>query len=288
LDPPARALYVPVGNPTPNYAGDARPGSNLFSDSIVALDIDTGRLIWYAQQMPHDVHDWDTAAPPTLFAMDRKQYLSVATKGGWLYLYDRDSHQLLAQQEVSSHLNASAAPTTQGVRTCPGILGGVQWFGSAFSPKERALFVNSVEWCGKYVLKETSYIRGSLYLGGQMLLDPSAQASGWIRSFDAATGEPRWAIKVATPMLAGLTATAGDVLLTGDLNGDFLVLLASSGKVLYRFNTGGAIAGGVSTYQTHGKQYIAVASGNSSRVTWESTGAATIFIFALPGGNGST
>jgi alcohol dehydrogenase (cytochrome c) len=81
-------------------------------------------------------------------------------------------------------------------------------------------------------------------------------------------------------MLAGLTATAGDVLLTGDLNGDFLVLLASSGKVLYRFNTGGAIAGGVSTYEVHGKQYVAVASGNSSRVTWGSTGAATIFIFA--------
>jgi alcohol dehydrogenase (cytochrome c) len=282
LDPPARALYVPVGNPTPNYAGDARPGSNLFSDSIVALDIDTGRLIWYAQQTPHDVHDWDTAAPPTLFDIDRRQYVSVATKGGWLYLYDRDSHQLLAQQEVSTHLNASAAPTTQGVRTCPGILGGVQWFGPAFSPKYRSLFVNSVEWCGKFVLKESDYIRGSLYLGGQMLLDPSSQASGWIRSFDAATGEPRWAIKVATPMLAGLTATAGDVLFTGDLNGDFLVLLASSGKELYRFNTGGAIAGGISTYAVHGRQYVAVASGNSSRVTWGSTGAATIFIFALP------
>jgi outer membrane protein assembly factor BamB len=154
-------------------------------------------------------------------------------------------------------------------------------FGS-FSPKDRSLFVNSVEWCGKYVLKETSYIRGSLYLGGQMLLDPSAQAGGWIRSFDATTGEPRWAIKVATPMLAGLTATAGDVLFSGDLNGDFLVLLTSSGKVLYPFNTGGAIAGGVSTCEVHGRQYVAVASGNSSRVTWGSTGVATIFIFALP------
>jgi alcohol dehydrogenase (cytochrome c) len=133
-------------------------------------------------------------------------------------------------------------------------LGGVQWFGPAFSPKDRALFVNSVEWCGKYVLKEPNYIRGSLYLGGQMLLDPGAQASGWIRSFDAATGEPRWAVKTATPMLAGLTATAGDVLLTGDLNGDFLVLLASSGKVLYRFNTGGAVAGGISTYAVDGRQ----------------------------------
>jgi glucose dehydrogenase len=272
---------VPVGNPAPDYAGDGRPGNNLFSDSIVALDLDTGRLVWFAQQMPHDLHDWDTAAPPALYAIDGRRYVSVATKGGWLYLYDRDSHRLLAQREVSTHLNAEAAPTSDGVRTCPGILGGVQWFGPAFSPKNRALFVNSVEWCGKYILKEPHYIRGSLYLGGQMILDPSMQASGWIRSFDAATGTPRWAVKVDTPMLAGLTATAGGVLFTGDLNGDFLVLRASSGKVLYRFNTGGAIAGGVSTYLHRGKQYVAVASGNSSRLTWGSTGAATIFVFAL-------
>jgi PQQ-dependent dehydrogenase (methanol/ethanol family) len=282
LDPAARALYVPVGNPAPDYAGEGRPGNNLFSNSVLALDVDTGRLIWYAQQLPHDVHDWDTAAPAALYAMAGRRYVSVATKGGWLYLYDRDSHRLLAQEEVSSHLNIDVTPTAAGVRTCPGTLGGVEWFGPAFSPVDGALFVNSVEWCGKYLRSEPSYTPGSLYLGGTVILDPAAQAKGWIRGFDAATGRPRWAVQMSTPMLAGLTATAGEVLFTGDLNGDFLALRASSGKVLYRFNTGGSIAGGISTYLVGGKQYAAVASGNASRVTWGSMGAASIFIFALP------
>jgi alcohol dehydrogenase (cytochrome c) len=281
LDPEQRALYVPVGNPAPDYNGEARPGDNLFSDSVVALDIDTGRLLWFAQQLPHDLHDWDTAAPPVLFTSQGKPYLGVATKAGWLYLYDRDSHELLTRAEVSSHLNADVAPTAQGVRTCPGNLGGVQWFGPAFSPKSQSLFVSSVEWCGRYVRTEPQYMPGLLYLSGQLILDPSTEAGGWIRRFDAASGEQQWALKTPTPMLAGLTATGGDVLLTGDLNGDFLVVQASSGKVLYRFNTGGAIAGGVSTYLARGRQYVAVASGNASRITWGTTGAATVFVFGL-------
>ena len=282
LDPAQRALYVPVGNPAPAYAGDGRLGNNLFSNSIIALDIDSGRLNWFAQQISHDVHDWDTAAPPVLYTIAGRRYVSVATKGGWLYVYDRGSHQLLRKREVSTHLNADAPPTPDGVRICPGVLGGVQYFGPSFSPKDASLFVNSVEWCGKYQVSEPHYIRGSLNMGGQMILDPIKEASGWIRSFDAATGQQRWSVKMDTPMVAGLTATAGGVLLTGDLNGDFMVLRASSGKVLYRFNTGGAIAGGISTYLHGGKQYVAVASGNSSRVVWGASGAATIFIFALP------
>jgi len=282
LDPAQRALYVPVGNPAPAYAGDGRLGNNLFSNSIIALDIDSGRLNWFAQQIPHDVHDWDTAAPPVLYSIAGRQFISVATKGGWLYVYDRGSHQLLAKTEVSTHLNADAPPTPNGVRICPGVLGGVQYFGPSFSPKDAALFVNSVEWCGNYQVSEPHYIHGSLYMGGQMILDPIKEASGWIRSFDAATGRQRWSVKMETPMVAGLTATAGGVLLTGDLNGDFMVLRASNGTVLYRFNTGGAIAGGISTYLHGGKQYVAVASGNSSRVVWGTSGAATIFIFALP------
>jgi outer membrane protein assembly factor BamB len=115
-----------------------------------------------------------------------------------------------------------------------------------------------------------------------MTPDPRELARGWVRSFDAATGKQNWAHEAATPMLAGLTPTAGDVLLTGDLNGDFMVINAGTGEVVYRFNTGGAIAGGISTYLVDGKQYVAVASGNSSRTVWGTTGAATVFVLGLP------
>jgi alcohol dehydrogenase (cytochrome c) len=89
VDTSSRTLFVPVGNPAPAYAGDVRPGDDLFSDAVVALDADSGQLRWYAQQLSHDVHDWDTAAPPVLYAAGGRNFLGVATKAGWLYLYDR-------------------------------------------------------------------------------------------------------------------------------------------------------------------------------------------------------
>jgi outer membrane protein assembly factor BamB len=104
-----------------------------------------------------------------------------------------------------------------------------------------------------------------------------------LRSFNAKTGKEIWRDKTATPMLAGVTPTAGGIVLTGDLNGDFEVFDSRNGKLLYRFNTGGAIAGGVSTYLANGKQFIAVASGNASRAVWRTTGSPTVFVFALPG-----
>jgi len=282
IDPMERLLYAPIGNPAPDYNGELRPGANLYADSVVALDVKTGRLAWYAQQLPHDVHDWDTAAPAAIYDLNGRSLLAVGTKGGWLYIYDRVTHQLLAQSEVSTHSNIDTPPSPEGVHACPGSVGGVQWFGPAYSPKDRSLYVNSVEWCGTYLRTDAPYTSGNLYLGGEYTPDPMGSAKGWVRSFDAATGKQNWVHEAATPMLAGLTPTSGGVLLTGNLNGDFIVMNARTGKDLYHFNTGGAIAGGVSTYLVDGKQYVAVASGNSSRTVWGTAGAASIFVFGLP------
>ena len=281
-DPLKGLIYAPIGNPAPDYRGDGRPGGNLYSDSIIALETSTGHLAWYVQQLAHDVHDWDTSAPPALYEIGGRDYLAAATKGGWLYIYDRSTHRLIAQPEVSTHSNDTKEPTAEGIHTCPGNVGGVQWNGPAYSPKAAALYVNSVEWCGTYAKSETQFVKGGLYLGGDFTPDPRETATGWVRSFDAATGRPLWVRPSATPMLAGITPTAGNVLLTGDLNGDFLVLNAASGETLYRFNTGGAVAGGVSTYRVDGRQFVAVASGNASRTVWGTEGAASVFIFALP------
>ena len=266
-------LLVPVGNPWPDYDGAMRDGDNLYTNSVVALDATTGERRWHLQQVPHDTHDWDTPAPPALYEIGGKPRLAVLSKDGHLYLYDGASRALLARPAVSTIKNADAPFTTAGTHVCPGIMGGGQFNGPAFSPVSRQLFVSSVDWCHTFYAAETSK---------RPLRDPIEQASGWVRALDAATGRENWAYHSPTPMMAGVTPTAGGVLFTGDLNGMFLALDAASGKVLYRFATGGAIAGGVVTYAVNGKQYVAVASGSLQREAWLTSGSPTLVVFALP------
>jgi alcohol dehydrogenase (cytochrome c) len=282
IDPDKGLLYASIGNPAPDYDGALRPGDNLYTDSIVALQYRTGKLAWYAQQVPHDVHDWDTAATPTLYSQDGRSFVSVANKGGWVYIYDRASHKLLAKTEVSPHENIDAPLSPKGTHHCPGITGGVQWNGTAYSPQKRMLYVNSVHWCGTTTLTESRYIAGSSYAGAKHAWDPVDTARGFTTALDAETGKVMWKREAATPMLAALTPTAGGVIFTGSLDGSFLVLDAGSGATLYRFNTGGAVAGAASTYQVGDRQYVAVTSGNASRSTWKTTGAGTVVIFTLP------
>jgi alcohol dehydrogenase (cytochrome c) len=282
LDPKTGLLYASIGNPAPDYDGAMRPGDNLFTNSVVALDYRTGRLGWYAQQAPHDIHDWDTAAAPVLYEQDGRSYMAVANKGGWAFLYDRNTHKLIAKTEVSPHENVDVPLTPEGVHHCPGIVGGVQWNGTAYSPREKLLYVNSVHWCGTTRLTETRYIAGSSYTGAKHVWDPVAQARGFTHAIDAATGRIVWKRELPTPMVAALTPTAGGIVLTGSLDGYFLVLDAKTGTTLYRFNTGGAVAGAASTYLAGGRQYIALTTGNASRTTWKTTGAGTVVIFGLP------
>jgi alcohol dehydrogenase (cytochrome c) len=231
------------------------------------------------------VHDWDTAAAPVIYDQDGKHYMAVGGKGGWLYLYDRDTRKLLAQPEVTTHVNVEAPITSEGTKSCPGPAGGVQWNGPAYSARDKLLFVNSVDWCSTIRLMEPHYIEGLMYRGGSFTMAPKEEARGWTKAFDATSGTLVWSRNLPTPMLAALTPTAGGVVFTGDLLGDFLVLDARTGDTLYRFNTGGAVAGGISTYLVDGKQYVAVASGNSSR-NWQpdgsASGSATIVVFSLP------
>ena len=278
VDPQSGQIYVPIGNPGSSLDGSVRPGANLFTNSIVALDADTGTVNWHIQQVPHDVWDWDTAAAPVLYEANGSALMAVASKDGWLYLYDETSRELLTKREISTHVNADKPPTVEGLRICPGTLGGTEWFGPALDLQTNSLFVNSVDWC------TTLYVRTNprTPFAGTIKFDPIDDAKGWLRAFDSATGQPKWVYEADTPMLAGITPTAGGLVFTGTLNGEFLAFDAESGKILYRFNTGGAIAGGISSYAVEDQQYIAVASGNASKTIWSTKGAATVVIFGLP------
>jgi PQQ-dependent dehydrogenase (methanol/ethanol family) len=282
VDPERQLVFAPVGNPAPDFDLSQRPGSNLFTDSVVALDLRTGKLAWYAQQIAGDNHDWDTTAAPVLYQQDGRRYLAVTNKAGWLYLYDRDTHALLSKSEVSIHSNADAPVGLTPMHVCPGLEGGVEWNGPAYDPSQKALYVGSIDWCGTFSRKPSGYVAGSMYMEGRFEADPPASARGWLRAFDAATGRQRWAYRDAAPIDGGVTPTAGGVVFTGDQDGWFLAFDARTGQVLYRFDTGGAIGGGVATYALDGHQYVMVASGNASRTMARPGGNATVFVFALP------
>lgn len=280
VEPATRRLYVPLGNPGLDFDGAARPGPNLYSDSIVVIDADTGKLEWYAQQNPHDVHDWDTAAAPVLYDLDQKRFMAVGSKDARLYLYDRDSHVLIARVNLTGRLNdTTPLSSAHGLHVCPGFLGGVEWNGPAYDPLDQMIFVNTVDWCGTFRRAKNAHENAQ---GGTGTTDPPSEARGWLRAFDAATGEQRWSYEAGTPMLAGITTTATGVLLTGTAQGDFLAFDARTGRKLYGFYTGGSIAAGPSIYLAGGREYVAVASGNSSKSLWQVDGASTLIVFGLP------
>lgn len=279
IDPDRHLLFVPTGNPAPDFNDASRGGENLYTDSVVALDMATGKLSWYVQQVAHDMHDWDTAAAPALFTQGGHRVMAVASKNGLLYQYDRDTHATLAQTPFTTRSNVDALPSAAGVHVCPGALG--QYNGPAFSPLTGRVFVATADRCNVLTRAEPHYVPGGVYFGGMFRMDPPALQSGWIKAFDALTGHEVWSVHRKDPLLAAVTPTAGGLLLTGDMGGSFLALDARDGRVLYEFNTGGPVAAGISVYAVAGREYIAVPSGSSSRDAASATAAATLIVFSL-------
>jgi len=286
LDVETGELFVPVGNPAPDYAPDFRPGDNLFTDSVVVLDARTGKLKWFHQFTANDGLDYDFGAAPALYA-NRKgaKLLAAGSKDGNLYGIDRATRRVLFKTPVTTIDNAGAKPTKEGVLVCPGSDGGVEWNGPAVDPSTRAIYVGAVDWCQTYRTDTPVYKPGQLYQGtGHSAWQNRAgsEPRGWIYAVDGETGKTLWKYHAEAPIVAGVTPTAGGVVFSGDLNGNFLALDARTGAELYKLNTGGAVAGGVVTYEAGGKQYIALTSGNVSRATFSgSTGSPKIVIMTI-------
>jgi PQQ-dependent dehydrogenase (methanol/ethanol family) len=279
LDRETGTLFVPVGNPGPDYNKSMRPGANLFTISTVALDARTGKLKWWYQLRPNDDHDWD-ATVVSLFDTGGRKLVATAGKEGILHVVDRENGKLVFKLPMTTLLNHDVPLTPEGVRVCP--VAGVQWNGAAHSPATGLLYVNAIDWCTLFKSgPDPKWVATIPYTGlanGWGTNDPIDKWSGWINAVDPRSGKMAWRVHTPTPMYAGLTPTAGSVLFTGDLNGNFLALDARNGKTLYRFNTGGPIAGGVITYESRGKQYVAVATGHSGG-SIPLTGSTTIVIF---------
>jgi alcohol dehydrogenase (cytochrome c) len=281
LDPKTATVYFPIGNPAPDYAPASRLGTNLYTNSEVALDANTGQLRWYFQLVPNDYHDWDTTVPPAMFtAANGKPMFAFAGKDGYLFLLDATTHKAVAKVAVTTITNADKPIVPEGTYFCPNM--GVQWNGPAYSLRDKLVYINSVDWCSTIKLGPAKYVKGGQFLGstngsGQR----GEERTGWLHAVDPTTGKIAWTYHAAGPMVAGITATASGLLLTGEYTGLFDVFDSANGKVLYQFQTGAPMGGGVVTYTVKGKQYVAASSGNTSVASLRGSGAGTVFVFSL-------
>jgi alcohol dehydrogenase (cytochrome c) len=287
LDAGKGLLYVPVGNPAPDLIATQRAGINLYTGAMVVLDARTGELKWYKQTVPQDTHDWDLPVTAPLFTTTikgvRRDVVTLGGKDGLLRLVDRESHEQIYAVPVTTRLNADADPTEEGVYACPGLVGGMEWSAPALNPRADLMVVPAVDWCGVFKKDdEPRFIAGQLFMGGSFTYDSLEKSRGWLTAVRASTGEELWKYHSARPMLGAVTATAGNVILTGELTGDFIVLDASDGKPVYRFNVGGPITGGVISYAVNGKQYVAVVSGMTAGFWQAQPASLTLVVFALP------
>jgi alcohol dehydrogenase (cytochrome c) len=285
LDVTTGELFVPVGNPWPDIDVSWRPGANLFSNSIVVLDAHTGALKWWHQAVAGDAHDLDLAAAPVLFRNSKiRDVLAFGGKDGYVSALDRDTRKLLFRTAVTKIENPGAKATKDGVHICPGFAGGVEWNGPTLDRLNNTLITGAVDWCMTIFSAPTVYAPPKVAYGG--FPKPDAEGRGSITAVDAETGEVRWRYQAEKPVVAGVTPTAGGVTFGGDMAGNFLILDSKSGQLLHKVPTGGALAGGVVTYEIAGRQYIAVASGNVSRNTFGVLGLPSIVILSLNGKSG--
>ena len=280
-DPELNLVFWGTGNPSPDWDGDSRPGDNLYSGSLIALNPDDGTLKWHYQFTPHDTHDWDANQVPVLTELriggQVRKVIVQANRNGFLYVIDRATgkfiqgkpyvHQNWATgigadgrpQEIPGH-----APTEAGTITCPDWYGGTNFMSPSFDAV-RGLFILTVrETCARFIRRATPDANvGDRTMGGavQPVNDPPRY--GALRAIDPLTGERKWEIKYDTPGGAGVLATAGGVVFSADHAGNFIVADSSTGKELYRYGMGGSGFAPPTSYMLDGKQWIVMPSGST-------------------------
>jgi alcohol dehydrogenase (cytochrome c) len=276
-DPETNLVYWGVGNPGPDWNADSRPGDNLYTCSLVALDGDTGKLKWHFQFTPDDSHDWDSTHVPVLFEAEvrgtRRKLVAVANRNAFYYVLDRTSGEFVAgrpyaKQTWSKGLDdrgrpiviPNTEPSEQGTLVWPNLNGATVWFSPAYSPQTQWLYVAVREIASIYFKRHAEYKPATFFAGGGETPVP-AEDSGAIRALDAATGQIRWEFPMHSAPWAGVLATAGGLVFSGSDEGNFFALDAKTGKALWDFQTGGRIAANPVSFTIDGKQCVAIAAG---------------------------
>ncbi len=280
LDVGNGTLYVPSGNPGPDFNDRVRGGDNLYTGSVVALDAKTGAYKAHYPLAPHDWHDWDVSSAPALITTwGGKRLLAAAPKDGNLFGIDLDSGKTLYKTPVTRRLNPDLQFSERhAIHFCPGSSGGAEWNGPAYDPMTNLVLVGEVDWCTTVTLEsEQKLVKtpvGEAWTGMATIdpyhtygvMDPISEWAGWVYAVDADSGQWTWRVKTNFPILGGITPTLGGVTFFGDMGGNFYAVDSKNGQKLYGSDLGGAIGGGVISYTAGGNQRIAVAVGFTSFV----------------------
>jgi alcohol dehydrogenase (cytochrome c) len=291
-DPDLNLTYWGIGNPGPDWNGDNRKGDNLYTDSVVALDADTGKLKWHFQFSPHDEFDYDSVQIPVLVDIEwqgrPRKVMLWANRNGYFYALDRtDGRFLLGKPFVkvtwSTGLDERGRPmrapasasSPDGVLIYPGNQGGTNWYNSSYSPRTGLFYIPSwVEYNTVYFKIPAEYAEGRNFGGGVLRNNvgqrrptltrlEESEGYGAVRAVDPKTGDLKWEFKMSDVTDAGILTTASDLLFTGGREGYLFALDARNGELLWKATVGGMVQSGPMTYSVNGKQYVAVAAGNS-------------------------
>jgi len=290
-DPDLNLTYWGVGNPGPDYDKHVREGDNLYTDSVVALDGDTGKLKWHFQFTPHDELDYDSVQIPVLVDMEwqgrPRKLMLWANRNGFWYVLDRTTGEFLQGKVIdkltwAKGLDEKGRPiqdpskvlTSEDLLIYPGVQGTTNWYSPSFSPRTGLFYVPTwVNYSTIYSRRPTEYVEGRMYTSGYLRTNvPSLRrgpintwgdaASGAVRAFEPKTGEMKWEFKMTDVTDSGVLTTASDVLFTGGREGYFYAIDARDGKMLWRSTLGGQISAGPMTYKVGDKQYVSIASGS--------------------------
>jgi alcohol dehydrogenase (cytochrome c) len=276
-DPELNLLYWGTGNPGPDWNGDPRPGDNLYTCSLLAVDASTGKRRWHFQFTPHDTHDWDAVHVPMLFDAiikgQTRKVAAVANRNAYYYLLDRTTGEYLlgvpyAKQTWSTGLDERGRPmlvpgkepSAAGTLVWPSLQGATNWFSPSYSPLTKSVYVSVREMGSHYFKGEAIFKPGTFFAGGGERSLPPDENYGAIRALDSVTGEKKWEFKLHQPPWSGVMSTAGGLVFGGSDEGNFFALDAWDGKPLWQFQMGAATAANPVSFMVDGKQRIAMPS----------------------------
>jgi alcohol dehydrogenase (cytochrome c) len=285
VDLKTKTIFFVVGNPSPDLYGAIRPGDNLYTDSMVAVNLDTGAYKWHSQYVPHDVWDLDAVSAPILTqAKDAGgKMVDVVIHGGktgHVYVHERETGKLIRFSEAMiPQENMWVLPTATGARMLPGANGGVEWSPMAIDPGLHYAFAANLHQPMTYQVEASPYPGGKLWLGGAFKTIPSEQQWGRLVAVDLNSGKIAWGVQTPEPLIGGVLATAGGLVFNGEGNGWFKAFDAKNGHELWRYNCGAGVNAPAVSYTVKGKQYIAVAAGGNTQLDFKRGNS--VFVFAL-------
>jgi len=286
VDTETNTVFFVVGNPSPDLYGTERPGDNLYTDSMVAIDLNTGEYKWHYQYVAHDVWDLDAVSPVILAEAKGKdgkmtKVAMHAGKTGYVYIHDRKTGELIRYSEGMVPQDGMwTLPTKDGAKMMLGANGGVEWSPMAFNPETRLTYAANLLQPMTYHVEPSKYPGGKLWLGGAFKTIPSEKQTGRLSAVNVDTGKVAWKFDTNEPLIGGVLTTAGNLVFNGEANGLFRAFDAKSGKKLWEYQTGAGVNAPAVSYTVNGKQYVAVAAGGNNQI--DAKRGNSVVVFALP------